>query len=308
MSVATAAMTPRVWRIVQIGCTVGLAALLWTAADGPAILRTLGTANLAWLIAAVGALMCQTLLSAWRWKITAGALGQELTLQRAVREYFISQAVNQALPGGVLGDASRAVRARADVGLARAGLAVGLERLAGQIAMFLALICGFSLTYLHSGGLEWPPQLAAVIWTVIGGVIGGITVFILIWAYLGLRNEIWSRWLDMARCALVSRDVLPGQIGLGIAITLCNLAAFGFCAWAVDVQLSVGAIFTVVPIILFSMLIPLTVSGWGVRESSAAVLLPLAGAEVPDAVATSVLFGIAMLLAVLPSLFIMVAK
>ncbi len=308
MNAVAAPVTPRVWRIVQIACTVGIAALLWTAADGPAILRTLGTAKLGWVIAAVSALISQTILSAWRWKITAGALGQQLSLQRAVREYFISQAVNQALPGGVLGDASRAVRARADVGLARAGLAVGLERLAGQIAMFLALTCGFCLTYLRDGGMDWPPHVAAVICSVIGGVIGGITVFILIWAYLGLRNELWSRWLDMARCALVSRDVLPGQIGLGIAITLCNLAAFGFCAWAVDVQLSVGAIFAVVPIILFSMLIPLTVSGWGVREGSAAALLPLAGAGVPDAVATSVLFGIAMLLAVIPSLIIMVAK
>jgi hypothetical protein len=60
-----------------------------------------------------------------------------------VREYYLAQIVNQSLPGGMIGDAGRAVRARAQAGLLAAGQAVVFERLAGQIAMFLALAVAF---------------------------------------------------------------------------------------------------------------------------------------------------------------------
>mgnify|MGYP000010811857 CR=1 FL=1 len=124
----------------------------------------------------------------------------------------------------------------------------------------------------------------------------------------GLMNKTVLRWLDMAMGVLAARRVLPAQSTLGSIITLCNIAAFGFCAWAIGVPLSIGPLFAIVPLILFSMLIPLTGSGWGIREGSAALLLPLAGASVSEAVAASVLFGIAMLLAIIPSFIIMVTK
>ena len=308
MNAALIAVPPVFWRVGQIGLTVLLFILLWRAADGPEILRSLQTANPLLLAAAVGALLSQTVLSAWRWKITAAELGQSLPLSHAIREYFMSQVINQALPGGVVGDATRAVRARSEVGLATSGLAVGLERLAGQIAMFVTLACAFVVTYLWDGGLDWPPRYAASI----GGTIALVSLAILAGGALGgsitLSGRPVARWLEMAKRALLSRRVLPAQIGLGIAITVCNLTAFGLCAWAVGAPLSAGPVFTIVPIVLFSMLIPLTVSGWGVREGAAAVLLPLAGIAAADAVAASVLFGVAMLLAVLPSFVIMVSR
>lgn len=308
MNITIAPASPIFLRIGQLAFTAVLIVLLWTAADGPEIVRTLSGANLVWLFAAVGALICQTVLSAWRWKITAAELGQALSLRLAVREYFIGQAVNQALPGGVIGDAARAVRARSEVGLALSGFAVGLERLAGQIAMFVTFTCAFAVTYLLEGGLDWPPRYAAAIGLTIGLVIFAVVCGAILRRRTSLLNKTVLRWLDMAMGVLASRRVLPAQITLGIIITLCNIAAFGFCAWAVGVPLSIGPLFAIVPLILFSMLIPLTVSGWGIREGSAALLLPLAGASVSEAVAASVLFGIAMLLAIIPSFIIMVTK
>jgi hypothetical protein len=50
------------------------------------------------------------------------------------------------------------------------------------------------------------------------------------------------------------------------------------------------------------MLIPLTISGWGVREGAAAALFPLAGTTASEGFAASVAFGLVLLVAVLPGL------
>ncbi len=68
----------------------------------------------------------------------------------------------------------------------------------------------------------------------------------------------------------------------------------------VGVSLPILAVLVLVPLILFSMLVPLTISGWGVRESAAAALLPTAGPSVLESIAVSVLFGIAIILTSFP--------
>ena len=308
MNATSAVIPPKVWVIGRLCVAAVLFALIWIAADGVQIIQTLRQTNLALLCLAVGGLLTQTMLSAWRWKITAARLGQSFSITHGIREYFISQAVNQALPGGVVGDAARAVRARADVGLGLSGLAVGLERLAGQIAMFVTFACGFVVTRAGAGGLEWPGPIARTIgWVMAVIIIGGL-------ACLAFRGRVSApnpdrvHWIQQAADALFSKDVLPAQIGLGLAITFCNLGAFGLCAWAIGAPLPIGVLCGLVPLVLLSMLVPITISGWGVREGSAALLLPIAGMLPSQAVATSVLFGVAMLLSALPGLILTVQK
>ncbi|MEJ8562541.1 lysylphosphatidylglycerol synthase transmembrane domain-containing protein [Yoonia sp. GPGPB17] len=297
-----------IWRIGQLVFTALLITLLWSAADGPEIMRILSQAQPLWLLTAIGILICQTFLSALRWKLTAAHLGQVLQLPYAIKEYFMSQVVNQALPGAVVGDAARAVRARAQGGLAVATQAVVFERLAGQIAMFITMTSAFVVTNLSVGGLDWPLSIAAPIGTII--MVGcAVAALIVLGQWVpAILGTTLAGWMRPFYAALLSRRALPGQVGLGAAITFCNLAAFGFCAWAVGVHLSVAALVAIVPVILFSMLIPFTVSGWGIREGSAAILLPLAGTTPSEGVAASVMFGVAMLLAVLPGLIAMVLK
>jgi hypothetical protein len=50
------------------------------------------------------------------------------------------------------------------------------------------------------------------------------------------------------------------------------------------------------------MLIPLSFSGWGLREGAAAALFPVAGLTAAQGLATSVAFGLVFLIAVLPGL------
>ncbi|WP_084613610.1 lysylphosphatidylglycerol synthase transmembrane domain-containing protein [Roseicyclus elongatus] len=287
-------------RLLQGLVAVGLLALLWRAADGPDAARRLATADWRWLALGFLALSAQTLLSALRWRLTARQLGIALGKAQAISEYYLSQIVNQSLPGGVIGDAGRALRSRGQAGLMAAGQAVVFERLAGQIAMFLMLATAFVATLVVPGGLDWPRWLA---WPVAIFLACGACLPLLAMAATHLPGAAGrsgrSLWQALHR-ALAARGALLGQVLLSVGTTVCNLAAFAFCARAVGIDLGLAAIAALVPLILFTMLVPISISGWGLREGAAAALFPLAGATASGGLATSVAFGLTFAAAVLP--------
>lgn len=294
MTSAVKSLRPRIWTGLRIALTLALLAALWQAVDGAEIAAALSTAAPVWIGAAVALLLAQTALSAQRWRVTARALGQDINAGYALREYFLSQAVNQTVPGAVMGDAARAVRARGGEGLLVAAQAVVFERLAGQIAMFVTFATAFLATDAVAGGLDWPPAFRGTLYLCLAA---GATVFLFAILGGGLRL---APWLGPLGRALLGRDVVAVQAVLGVVITVCNLAAVACAARAVGVELSFVETVALVPVMLFAMLIPVTISGWGLREGAAAFILPIAGASAAEAVAASIVFGVALILSVLP--------
>jgi uncharacterized membrane protein YbhN (UPF0104 family) len=290
------------FRVVQIGAAVGIFAILWHVADGREALRLLANADPAWFAAALAALTLQTVLSALRWRLTASRLGIEVSGRRAVSEYYLSQVINQSLPGGMVGDAARAVRSRAQAGLAKAGQAVVLERLMGQIVMFLFLAGAFAVTWVVPGGLVWPVAVALPLALTLAA---GFALPPLLLSARRLPGAL-GRWAAILHTIIHTGLLQPGTLGwqvlLSIGTAACNLAAFAFCARAVGVSLPLGTLLAIVPLVLFTMLIPLSFSGWGLREGAAAALFPIAGATAAQGLATSVAFGLAFIVAVLPGL------
>lgn len=295
-------------RGLQFAFALGLLALLWRAADGPAAAQSLQGAEWAFLGLAVLSLSVQTILSALRWRLTAGQLGMSFGAGHAIGEYYLSQVVNQSLPGGMVGDAGRAYRVRKQSGLLAAGQAVVIERLAGQIVMFVILATAFLVTAVLPGGVEWPRWLAA---PVAGFVLVGLSLPPLLWVAQSLGGALGraaTRLWRLLGTTLAHPRVLSKQVLLSVGTASCNLAAFALCARAVDVHLSFGAVAAFVPLILFTMLIPISISGWGLREGAAAALLPLAGVSASDGLASSIAFGLTFIVAVLPGLFFLRMK
>lgn len=296
---------PGVMKILRLAVTVILLGLLWQAIDGPAALSLLLQADALWLVAAVLALSAQTLLSALRWRVTSHALGHPIPLWRAVREYYLSQIVNQSLPGGVLGDAGRAVRARHGAGLKRAGQAVVFERLAGQLVLFAVTAIAVLLVWVAPLGLtlpDWVLRVCAVTLVVLVLVAGAIRVF--------SRGETAANrhvrdWLDAFAMSVLAPTVLPRQALLSLGTTALNLLAFALCARATGTVMPVMAVMIVVPLILFTMLIPISISGWGLREGAAAALFPVFGATSTEGFAASLAFGLMFLLSTLPGIVVL---
>lgn len=291
-------------RAAQIVVMISLFVLLWLTMDGREAARIFFAADLRWILAAAVALTVQTVLSSERWRVTAAQLGIVIRPARALREYYLAQFVNQSLPGGVVGDAGRAIRSRDQAGLLLSGQAVIFERLAGQIGLLAVFLAALPLTFVLPCGFDWP------LW-----LIGPVTVGLVIVAGLplGIGAAVWiagpgdyalRRFLARLSLALIARGVLLKQVVLSLGTAIFNLAAFAFCAFALGVELPILAVTTLVPLILFSMVLPLTIGGWGIREGAAVVLFPVVGATASEGLATSVAFGLVIAASVVPGMIL----
>ncbi|MCY7412295.1 MAG: flippase-like domain-containing protein, partial [Salinibacterium sp.] len=233
-------------------------------------------------------------------RLTAAALGLSLPRWHALREYYLAQLVNSSVPGGIVGDAGRAVRSRGQAGLTVAAQAVVVERFAGQVAVLAVMVAAITVTSLVPGGLQWPSWMLALAATI---TAAALLMLGLLLAAGRLPGRLGPRITELSRTAaiaLLGRAVILRQLALSAGTTACILAAFAFCALAVGLTLPIGAVLTLVPLILLTTLIPITISGWGLREGAAAALLPLAGATASASLAASVAFGLVGLIAVLP--------
>lgn len=273
-------MTPRAKTALRLaGSLILLALVAWQIGAGQ-VWDGLRAASLVWVGLAVVALALQIPLSAWRWQITAQALGVPISGRIALREYGLSVLVNTFLPGGVLGDLARVARMRGQAGLGVAAASVVIERLLGQIAMALAALVGVTL---------WFGPVAAGL-----AMLGALGVGVLAFAL----GRIMPRVQASLRQALLGAD-WPRQVLLSVAIVGCNLFGFWAAARSVGVALPLSSALLVLPLTLLVMLIPITLNGWGLREGAAALLWPLVGVAAEVSVAASVVFGLAVAVAAL---------
>lgn len=291
-------------KFLQLLSALVLMGLLWTGLDGACALTSLGQADAGWLLAALLTLTLQTLLSAYRWQFTAGRLGQHFTLSHAIREYYLGQIVNQSLPGGMLGDAGRAMRARSIGGLRRSGAAVVIERASGQVALLVVLAAAF----LMWSGPVLPHPVQALILLILAGAVSIAVIFGFSTLLQGRTGAAARNAVASAKSALVGGNALPQQIALNLTITAANIAAFAFCARATGTQIMAGQAALLVPLILLTMILPLTISGWGLREGAAAALFPLIGASASAGLAASTAFGLLFLASTLPGLLVLMTQ
>ncbi|MEP3636499.1 MAG: lysylphosphatidylglycerol synthase transmembrane domain-containing protein [Paracoccaceae bacterium] len=272
-----------------------LSVLIWLA-DGASIWDRLRGADLGWLGVALIALTASTIMMARRWQIVAAALEIEIGYVKAVAEYYIAQLVNIILPGGVAGDITRAVRVRKKGDMVRAAQSVAAERIVGQVNMFALMAFGFLGALVLPGGLAWPK----IAWLGIACVtIAGIVA-----VSIAGRSGATARFLALT-IDLIKK---PSLFGCALATNLCLILSLYACARATGTIIPAEGLVTLIPLILSSMLIPLSVGGWGWREGAAAALFPLIGATASAGIATGIAYGAMMMVAALPALFFILRR
>ena len=255
--------------------------------------------DLRWLAIAFVVVQIQVLLSAIRWWITANRLGQRLGLQRAISEYYLATLANLSLPGCVGGDAALVYRNRVGGSWRSSMMSVTIERMSGQLVLFVATLMGWLLWPLvfEQAAPKHLPQvlgiffLLCVMVAVIVALFGRFSLSVKRFIE-ELSPALKSVWLDELQWLL--------QSVLSLAIVASYVAVFAICALALSEPLPVAALFTIVPVVLLSMVIPLSVGGWGIRELAAASLWPVVGLTTEAGIASSIAYGLISMVSVIP--------
>lgn len=298
--------------LLRLLTSVVLLGLVARAVEPAAVLARLASLEAGWVVAAIAVSVGQVVVSAWRWRYTAARLGADLPLGTAVGEYYLATFLNQVLPGGVVGDVSRAWRHhraedRSESPPTAAVHAVILERASGQVVMLAGAAAAVAALAMGAGG------------TGVGGVgrgaIAGAGALLAALAIGGGLARLARRpgsgrlgaFLSDGRKALLG-PALPVQGTLSVVVVASYVVVFVFGARAVGIEIPTGLLALTAPPILVAMLIPVSVAGWGLREGAAAALWGVVGLSATDGVAASVAYGLLVLLSSLPgAVFLLVS-
>lgn len=284
---------PRALLRLGLSSVLLLALLSWF--DGREIVSRLAQMDLRWAVPALLLFVLQVLLLAWRWQFTAARLGLHMPYRLALREYYLGVFLNQLLPGGILGDISRAWRhARSTARTQTAVHAVVLERILLQSVMLLVALISLALL-----PLPWAESWA---WA-LGIVVLTLASVGLLWVFR--RRMRWLRsataeFARDARSAFLPGRVLVLQVASAVLVVLVNLVVFIAAARSLGSTLPLTTLLPLIAPVLLAMLLPLTVAGWGLREAAAALLWGLSGLNAAEGIAIAVAYGLLYLLAALP--------
>lgn len=296
VSVTPPDVVRRTWPWLRLlGGGAVLSALLWHFGTGP-FSEAWRVTTWPAVIAALALTALTTLSSAWRWRVVAHAFGVPLTTRTSLAAYYRSQFLNATLPGGVLGDAHRAVRHGRHVGDVTAGVrATVWERVAGQIVQVL-------LTMLALVVLPSPMRVLAPL------VIGSIAFLVLIGVIVHER----SPQIGGFRVAADLQSLLRLGTATRVAVASCgtiagHLAVFLVATRAAGVHASWGVLVTTGLVVLVVSSVPLNIAGWGPREGAAAWAFAWVGLGSSAGLTVSVVYGVVAAVSTLPGAVILVA-
>jgi glycosyltransferase 2 family protein len=299
-------------KLLRIAVSLGLLAYLAVRLGPAGVAGSLARLDPRWLALGLGVAVTHILVLAWRWRFTSVRMGVPLPFPEAMREYWLAALLNQTLPGGVVGDVSRAWRQvrrggaeggssmseRADEAGVRVH-AVILERVVSQLVMGGVAGAAAVVLLLSEGGA--PPDTLA---RIAGGLGAGIVLVLLALRWFlrlpfpegGQRHRI----REQARAALLDRGALAGQVASALGAAALLTLLFLIAARAVGVDTPSGRLLPLIPLVLVSMLLPLSIGGWGIREGTAALLWGGVGLPQAEGVAISVTYGLLALAATAP--------
>ncbi|SDK77093.1 Uncharacterized membrane protein YbhN, UPF0104 family [Modicisalibacter muralis] len=307
---------PRVWirpfaSLILLGCLVA-----WL--DIAAIVAEFERLSTAWVALALVLTLPQVAISAWRWKLTARLLNVRLRWGAALGDYYLATFLNQVLPGGVIGDATRAWRhARESGARGPAVRAVIIERISGQMVLAaMALLTLLSpiwreplTTALSQGSIQGPAAItisAAGAWLIACAALIAVGWLI---RRLSLKPPPALRGLgsDVYR-SLLSASAWPRQMLGSLLVVASYVAVFVCAARAIGVELPIATLLALIPAILMAMAIPLSIAGWGLREGAAALVWVAAGLSPAQGVAVSMAYGLLVLASSLPGALFLVRR
>jgi uncharacterized membrane protein YbhN (UPF0104 family) len=244
----------------------------------------------------------------WRWVILLRASGAAVLLKSAVWIYLVSSFIGSFLPAGVGGDAARAYTlARRTSRAGEAVASVAIDRLLGLISIVAVAIAGVIVAGpRHLSGIEAP------VLTACAAALGGLTA--LLWADRWVRvlgpirpgarlarpTAALSRLADALAQYRGRRQAMAAVFALSIGIQFLRITQ----AWllgvgiGIDVPLSYYVLF--MPAGLVALMLPISLSGFGLPQGVIVWLLQPAGVPAADAFALSTLIVLTGIVANVP--------
>jgi uncharacterized protein (TIRG00374 family) len=281
----------RLLNLLKVCFSLALLALLLKQVGWQQTLETLGKARLSYLAAAFVLYLVGIVIRAYRWQILLSALRMDIPLARLTVLYFVGTFFSNFLPTGIGGDVVRVYElSRQSKRPIESVGTVLLDRATGLLVLFLIALMALPFSY----PLIAPNVAAAILLLCLGS-----------WAGLGLvlRRDWLERWgllriMDKIKqlrelyesvhaCGL---RAIGGALAISFVFNVLLIAVNYLIALSLGVKIPLWYFLLFIPLISFLLVLPISLSGLGVREGGYIYLFAQAGVSAPLALAMSLLF------------------
>jgi glycosyltransferase 2 family protein len=302
MAVTETAPTRRArWLWVRILGSVALLAFLLSKIQFDNLLpEHPHLSTLVFIAAGIAAAALGIVLSAWRWQRALAVFDADVPLRTLVSHYFAGQFVGNVLPSTIGGDVLRVSWATKTTGSGQIGFAsVVLERLTGFVALPLLAVLGF---LVRPSLLESDHAWIALLISGITLVALCVILFVAAHPRLAGRfrdHENWMRFIGAVHVGIDRLRRQPrlagGVLGAAVLYQASTVAVVYFAVRALDVDIPFAAVLAFAPAVAMAQVLPLSLSGLGVREGMLVILLHPLGVSSGRAVAIGLLWYAMML-------------
>lgn len=294
--------------LLKLGLSLAILLVAFRNVDFAELAMQFRRLDAASLLLALALITLSTVLAATRWRVISGAaLGAIPKLPFFLRSFYRGAFLNQGLPTTLGGDALRVLDLGRSIGKREAFGTVLFDRVIGLSGLLIinVLMLPVSLSVL-------PMPLAIA--------VGGISVAGLLAIGIGIalpwqRISHHHRALDLiAELSSFGRRVLAHprgfllQCALSVSVHLCAVLAMFVLARQFGIEASLLTHLAIQPSVFIVVTLPVSLAGWGVREGSMAALFALIGVAAPAVMATSLTFGLLVLISTLPGLVFMIGR
>jgi uncharacterized membrane protein YbhN (UPF0104 family) len=326
----------RAWPTIRILLSI---ALLWKATSG-IDWHTLFASEIKmepiWFLAALASMMAALICGGYRWGLLMQAVGFPRRIHSYIGLYFAGGLINQGLPSTLGGDSYRAITA---THLSNSGNlndtkelneelhhAVDLEHATPKLRLSFAMtlvdrLLGLAGNNLLGGiGLILGGATLAAWGQDLGYAVVGITLL------AGLIIAIVLAWTPSRRLLQKPLDrfqmnnAMPGiklafawptniaQAFLAIGIHCLTILTLLFCMKAYGVDAPIEGLMIGLPALSLLLMLPISISGWGLREATLSSVLVLWGVNPSLTVLASISYGAITVLSVLPGAYFLLKR
>ena len=289
---------------IKILISVAILILIARSIDLTAVLGVVRSMKVEYLLLALIMQLLSAALASYRWYLIMRRLKFEQGPMFYLKSYLKGTFFNQALPGGIGGDAYRVLEcSRLGKGKKAAFYGVLLDRLIGLVGLLLLNLLA---------NIAYPDLLPAAIFHTLNAIAAGGIAAVLLFAILGkidrfaeykLTRHLHEISADMRRVYHDQRAIALHSL-ISVLIHFGTMLSVYFIGIGVGLNYSLLTFLVLVPPVMLLVIAPISLAGWGVREGGMIGLFLLIGADKTLVLSMSVLYGMVLLAASLPGLFL----
>ena len=241
----------------------------------------------------------QHFLSAYRWMYISKITNLNISFRNSIQFYYISSFMNNILPGGIMGDMFRIYHTTENkmeiLKIGKSVQAVIFERLSGQIMLLAFFIVSLTFYFLINNKYEAFLYL----------FFPSLLIFFIFKLFLNkkIKKILNDKKIGHNIYAVFSGEVFWRHLILSFFVVCSYVLIYVISAVSLGLDIDYLAFMVFSPIILFSMTLPISIGGWGIRELTALLLSLLLGLSASSSISVSIIYGILNLICSLPGLY-----